>query len=123
MARKASVPSIGPGSLPSRGEEPSQLLRSLPQIGFALALVAGCVAWASASTLLSADAAMPMVSTTLLLAAGAFGLIAWRARQMDASNVTYSDVAGALMLIGVCVAATIDAEQIMRLVQSQNTAE
>ena len=121
MARKVSVPSIGPGSLPARSEEPSPLLRLLPQIGFALALFAGCVAWATANAIFPADAVMPAVSTTLLLAAGAFGLIAWRARQMDASNVTYRDVAGALMLIGVCVAATIDAEQVMRLVQSQNT--
>ena len=37
---------------------------------------------------------------------------------MDPDNVTYADVAGALTLIGLCAAATIDPEQMVRLVES-----
>ena len=38
---------------------------------------------------------------------------------MNPDNVTYRDVAGALTLIGLCAAATIDSDQMMRLAQLQ----
>ena len=65
------------------------------------------------------DAVMPMVSTLLLLLAGAFGADRVAPGPMDPDDVTYRDVAGALTLIGLCAAATIDSDQMMRLVQLQ----
>jgi hypothetical protein len=36
---------------------------------------------------------------------------------MNRNQVTYADVAGALTLIGLCAAATIDPDQMVRLVE------
>ena len=86
-----------------------------PLLGFAAALLVGLAAWAAARAALSPDAVVPVVSTLLLVLAGLFGVTAWRNGKMDPGNVTYADVAGALTLIGLCAAATIDPEQMIRL--------
>jgi hypothetical protein len=91
-----------------------------PQLGFAAAMVAGFAAWMTSQATLPPDAVMPVVSTLLLILAGAFALMAWRHGSTDPDNVTYRDVAGALTLIGICAAATIDSEQMMRLAQLQS---
>jgi hypothetical protein len=90
-----------------------------PQVGFAATMIAGAAAWIVAKTMLPPDAVMPLVSTLLLALAAAFALIAWRQRSMSPENVSYRDVAGALTLIGLCAAATIDSDQVMRLAQLQ----
>ena len=51
---------------------------------------------------------MPAVATLLLVLAAGFAVVAWRQRSEDPARVTYTDVAGALTLIGLCAAATID---------------
>jgi hypothetical protein len=91
----------------------------LPQLGFAAAMVACAAAWITAKAMLPPDAVMPMVGTLLLILAGVFALIAWRHGPVNPNNVTYRDVAGALTLIGLCAAAMIDSEQMMRLAQLQ----
>ena len=60
---------------------------------------------------------MPLVSTLLLALAAAFGAAAWWRGWMDPGGVTYRDVAGALTLIGLCAAATIEPDQMLRIVQ------
>ena len=89
-----------------------------PQRVFAAAALAGFAAWAGSRAVLSADAVIPVVSTLFLLLAATIGVIAWRRGRMNPDNVTYADVAGALTLIGLCAAATIDPEQMVRLVES-----
>ena len=64
---------------------------------------------------------MPIVSSLLLVFAGAFGVIAWRRGRMNPDNVTYADVAGALVLIGLFAAATIEPDQLVRLVDGGST--
>jgi hypothetical protein len=88
-----------------------------PQLAFAAATLSGFVVFLGSRALLSADAVVPVVSTLFLLLAAAFGVVAWRGGRMDPSNVTYADVAGALTLIGLCAAATIDPEQMVRLAE------
>ena len=78
-------------------------------------MIAGFAAWVRRAAMLPPDAVMPVVSTLLLVLAAVFALIAWRHGRMDPDNVTYRDVAGALTLIGLCAAATIDSDQMMRL--------
>ncbi len=90
-----------------------------PQVGFAATIVAGAAAWIGARVMLPPDAVMPMVSMLLLILAGALALIAWRHGPMNPDRVTCRDVAGALTLIGICAAATIDSGQMMRLAQLQ----
>jgi hypothetical protein len=87
-----------------------------PQELFAAAAVAGFALWIASRALLSPDAVVPVVATVFLALAAVVGVIAWRRGRMNPDNVTYTDVAGALTLIGVCAAATIDPEQMVRLV-------
>jgi hypothetical protein len=86
-----------------------------PQALFAAAAVAGLALWVASRALLSPDAVVPVVATLFLALAAVVGVIAYRGR-MNPDNVTYTDVAGALTLIGLCAAATIDPEQMVRLV-------
>jgi hypothetical protein len=90
-----------------------------PHLGFGVAVGVGFAAWAAWRATLPADMVMPLLATLLLLLAAAFAAIAWWRGRMDPGGVTYLDVAGALTLIGVCAAATIDSEQILRLAQLQ----
>jgi protein-S-isoprenylcysteine O-methyltransferase Ste14 len=116
MARNLTGPRMSQATAP----QSRRALEYLgPQLGFAATMLAGAAAWIAAQATLPPDAVMPMVSTLLLVLAGAFGLIAWRHRPMNPGNVTYRDVAGALTLIGLCAAATIDSDQMMRLAQLQ----
>ena len=111
-------PRMGQATAPqTRRERPRESLP--PQLGFAAAMIAGAAAWITAKAMLPPDAVMPIVGTLLLTLAGAFALIAWRHGPMNPNNVTYRDVAGALTLIGLCAAATIDSDQMMRLAQLQ----
>jgi hypothetical protein len=94
-----------------------------PELAFAGATVAAFAAWAASKATLPLDLVMPIVSTLFLVFAAAAAAVAWRYRGMDPSRVTYMDVAGALTLIGICAAATIDPEQMVRLVASGTTED
>ena len=94
-----------------------------PRLGFVAAILTCAVVWAVATQTLPPDAVMPAVSTLLLGFAALFGVIAWRRGRTDSANVTYADVAGALTLVGICAAATIDPEQMVRLVQASSAAD
>ena len=94
-----------------------------PRLGFAVAILACAVVWVVSRRTLPPDAVMPAVSTVLLGFAALFGVIAWRRGRMDSANVTHADVAGALTLVGLCAAATIDPDQMVRLVQASSAAD
>ena len=87
-----------------------------PRLGFAAAILACVLGWSAASRMLPPDAVMPAVSTLLLVFALLFGVIAWRRGRMNPGEVSFADVAGALTLIGLFAAATIEPEQLARLV-------
>ena len=88
-----------------------------PELAFAGAIFAVFAAWGASRMALSPDLIMPAVATLFLVFAAAFAVVSWRHRGMDPNQVTYADVAGALTLIGLCAAATIDADQMVRLVE------
>ena len=88
-----------------------------PQLAFAAAILLGVAALGAVARPAVAGRRVPVVSTAPLVFAAICGVIAWRRGRMDPGNVTYTDVAGALTLIGICAAATIDPEQMIRLVQ------
>jgi hypothetical protein len=92
-----------------------------PQLGFAAAALAGLAAGSGLVVTISADLMMPVVATLLLAFAAGFATIAWRRRDENPARVTYADVAGALTLIGLCAAATIDPDQFARIVESDST--
>jgi len=64
---------------------------------------------------LSKDHVLPTVSTLLFVLAAAVALIAWRVPTRE-PRLSYWDVAGGLTFIGICVAAAIEPDQMVRLV-------
>jgi hypothetical protein len=90
--------------------------RPAAELVFAGALIVGFAVWGASTAMLSADLVMPLVATTFLLLATVLGLAAWHFRGMNPNRVTYTDVAGALTLIGVFAAAAIEPQQMVRLV-------
>jgi hypothetical protein len=99
---------------PSRGNDRGSV-GFRPELGFAVATGVSFIAWGVSSAILQPDAVMPLVATLFLAFAALFGMTAWRQRQPNPERVTYADVAGALTLIGICAAATIEPEQLFRL--------
>ncbi len=93
-----------------------------PQIGFAVAVIAGFAAWSGFIVPIDTGLAMPVFATLLLAFAVVFGIVAWRYGTNDPTRVTYADVAGALTLIGLFAAATIEPDQLAGLVADRGTA-
>ena len=91
-----------------------------PKIAFATAVL---VAFAlPAAYALPRDLVLPAISILLFISAGLVALFASSDghlfEQVHAtSQPTYWDVAGALTLIGICAAATVDPDQMVRLVE------
>jgi hypothetical protein len=85
---------------------------------FVGAVVVGFAAWGIFQATLSADLVMPLVATVFFALAAVLGPLAWLCRGMNPLNVTYTDVVGALTLIGVFAAAAIEPEQMVRLIES-----
>ena len=99
------------------GEQGRSVADTDPRLGFAVAILACVLGWAVATRMLPPDAVMPRVSYACCSASRPlFGAIAWRRGRKNPGNVTYADVAGALTLIGLFAAATIEPEQLVRLV-------
>lgn len=112
----------GPRIGPATWAETSKT-RLGPRVGFFAAVLAGFgLLIAARVSALTPDLTMPVVASLFLASAAAIGAIAWWRGRADQGDVTYRDVAGALTLIGICAAAAIDADQMMRIVQSTNTA-
>lgn len=87
-----------------------------PQLGFAAATLSGFAAWSGLIVTIPPDLIMPILATMFLVFAVGFGVVAWRYRGEDPERVTYTDVAGALTLIGLFAASTLDPDQLMRAV-------
>ena len=103
-------------SKPRRYEERSDPLGIGPQLGFAAATLAGFAAWSGLVVTLPSMWVMPVIATMFLAFAAGFAAVAWRHRGEDPTRVTYADVAGALTLIGLFAASTIDPDQLVRIV-------
>ena len=93
-----------------------------PQVGFAAATFAGFAAWSGLIVSVPNVWIMPVLATIFLAFAACFAAIAWCNRGEDPARVTYADVAGALTLIGLFAASTIDPDQLVRIVAGRNTA-
>lgn len=88
-----------------------------PRAVFIGAVVAGFAAWGVFQATLNPDLVMPLVATVFFVLAVVVGPLAWLRRGMSPLNVTYTDVVGALTLIGVFAAAAIEPEQMVRLLE------
>jgi hypothetical protein len=88
-----------------------------PQTTFAVSMFALFVVLIGATQLLARDLVLSLAATALFLLAFTIALTAWHRRpRADNDRVTYWDVAGALTFIGICVAALIDPEQLVRVI-------
>jgi hypothetical protein len=94
-----------------------------PQLGFAAATFSAFAAWSGLIVTIPNDLVMPVITTLFLVFATGFGLVAWRRRGEDPTRVTYADVAGALTLIGLFAASTIDPDQLVRAVMSERPTD
>jgi len=83
---------------------------------FGGATLASVAAWGAAKQTLQPDLVMPAITTLILVFAACSAVLAWRNRNENPTRVTYADVAGALTLIGLFAAATIDPDQLVRVV-------
>ncbi|MBX9842320.1 MAG: phage holin family protein [Xanthobacteraceae bacterium] len=88
-----------------------------PQFAFAAATLTGFTVWAGCAATLPHGFGAPIVTTVFFVLGAIFAIVAWRCRKDDPTNITYTDVAGALTLIGLCLSATIEPDPLLRLVQ------
>jgi hypothetical protein len=89
-----------------------------PEVTFAASLVAALAAMAVSVATPPNDLVLPVVSTFCFVLAGLVALgAAIRWRMPDRDPPAYWDVAGILTFIGICIAAPIDPEQMVRLAQ------
>ena len=86
-----------------------------PQLTFAAAIFVGLAVWTGLSTTLTADLVVPIMATLSFGFAAALAIVASLRGCENPACVTYADVAGAITLIGVCIAATIEPEQMLRI--------
>ena len=81
------------------------------------ALAIGGAAWLSLLGTLPVDAMLPAIGGVFFVLAVAVALT-WPRSQSDALPLTHWDVAGLLMLIGICAVAAVEPEQMVRLVEA-----
>jgi hypothetical protein len=90
-----------------------------PDLAFASALFAAFGAWAFGTYLLPAEFVLPFVVILLFVLACFAAMVALRRpARTEASRLSYWDVAGAITFVGICIAALVDPEHLVRLVES-----
>ncbi len=87
-----------------------------PHLLFVLAVLAAAALIVSTATSLPPALTLAILSLGLTLGAGGIALFAWAARQANAGpGLTYWDVAGALMLIGIAAGIMGEPGEVVRL--------
>lgn len=96
-----------------------------PSIGPQTAFLAAVMAAAGVllTGLVPGSLLMPAVSVLLFVLALVFALVAWIRCSTDEYGVTYWDVAGALAFIGICTAALVEPDQLVRLVAGAHSED
>jgi hypothetical protein len=87
-----------------------------PQLTFVAAIFAGLAVWTGLSMTQPADLVVPIMATLSFGFAAAMAVVASLRGGEHPAYVSYADVAGAITLIGVCIAATIEPEQMLRII-------
>ena len=95
-----------------------------PQVTLALAGLAAVAAALLMRPILPPDALLPAVATVFFLLAGITVLPAWLdGGHARSSLLTYWDVSGLLTVAGICLAAAVEPEQLVRLIAADSRAE
>jgi len=87
-----------------------------PPAVLAAAVALGGAAWVYGLGALPVDALLPVICALFLIVAAAIA-ITWPRTGPHAAGLTYRDVAGLLMLIGILAAAAVEPDQMVRLVE------
>ena len=94
----------------------TQIAELGPRLAFLGSIALVFVVWITSARTLQSEFVGPLVSTVFLMLAAGSGVIGWYRRSSESEDVTYADVAGALTLIGLCITATINPDQLVQLV-------
>ena len=95
------------------------LSRLGPPITLAAAVLAAFCIGAMSSAAMPAGGFGVAAATLLFLMASAAALAAWiTGRSPRGSGLTYWDVAGALTFIGICVASTVEPNEMVALIEA-----
>jgi hypothetical protein len=92
-----------------------------PELTFAASMLACVAAWGAMHHTLEAALIRPAVTTLIFALAAVLAIAFWR-RKPNPNKVTYTDVAGALTLTGICMAATIDPHEFIQIMFSESSA-
>jgi hypothetical protein len=92
-----------------------------PQLLFAATIFAALAAISLSGVWMPRDLMLGAVSASLFGLAGFIGLAAWRRPTFRSPQLSYLNVAGAFILIGICIAALIEAEELVRLIDGLHT--
>jgi membrane protease YdiL (CAAX protease family) len=112
MTLASGHPTSNPLSRPS-------LSRLGPPIALAAAVLVTFSIVAVAPTTLPGGGSAVAIATLLFLMASATALVAWvNRRSPRGSGLTYWDVAGALTFIGICVASTVEPNEMVALIEA-----
>ena len=99
------------GSIRAQSNEPA----ISPLLTLTGALAASLAVIALTHHRMPVDAVLPAVVLLFFILSATVALIAWR-RPVPPRQFSYWDAAGVLTLLGVCVAASVEPEQMVRLV-------
>jgi hypothetical protein len=92
---------------------------SRPAFGPLVAFVAATGAAFAPQALLPGSVSLPVAATLLFGFAALVALVAWRRPARQPNRLTYWDVSGALLFIGICLAALIEPEQAAGLIEAR----
>ena len=86
------------------------------------ALIAAAAIVAMPHQVLPQDALLPAASLMLYLLAAVVALLAWR-RPVPVRGLSYRDVAGVLVFIGILVSTQVEPEQMVRLLTAAHDSK
>jgi hypothetical protein len=92
-----------------------------PRTTFLVAMAA--IGFIAAAGIIPASLLMPTISLLLFVLAAVFALVAWVRCSTDEYDVSYWDVAGAVAFIGICTAALVEPDQLVRIVAGSHRDE
>jgi hypothetical protein len=94
-----------------------------PALAFAVSVLIAFAALIPANMILSKDLALAAVGSLFFAFAAVVATVAWRFGQPDTKALSYWDVAGALVLFGICAATLMDSDQLVRFIESQRATD
>ena len=100
-----------------------RFLLSGPHMALQVSLLAALTAAVLLPGVLSPGAVLPAITLGLFLLAGLVAGLAWLRGGGRPYGLTYWDASGLLTVVGICVAAAVEPEQLVRLFAARDGGE